>query len=31
LNNLHQSIDDSVQEWYAKYLFPKMDHTNLSA
>jgi 2-polyprenyl-3-methyl-5-hydroxy-6-metoxy-1,4-benzoquinol methylase len=25
------SIDDSVQEWYAKYLFPKMDHTNLSA
>ena len=31
MNNLHQSIDESVQEWYAKYLFPKMDHTNLSA
>ncbi len=25
------SIDDSVQEWYAKYLSPKMDHTNLTA
>jgi len=25
------SNDDSVQEWYAKYLFPKMDHTNLTA
>tara|TARA_R110001583_G_scaffold115120_1_gene265670 strand:- start:187 stop:774 length:588 start_codon:yes stop_codon:yes gene_type:complete len=25
------SNKDSVQEWYEKYLFPKMDHTNLSA
>ncbi len=25
------TTDKSVQEWYEKYLFPRMDHTNLSA
>ena len=30
LNKIHMSNNDSVQEWYEKYLFPKMDHTNLS-